>query len=316
MRYHLLWITLYVLLLNACQETVVMMTPQKRPVASHNPLSIKAEQYFWKTLHAGRYQDIPRANYLLTAAYLKNPNDPKITAHIGFLHIWRLTERQRIPKTPLIINEGFVSETYFRQATDLDPQSPIYQGFLGDTELVNGQITHNKRKEVAGYFKLQHAITMWPAFNYFTAGYPMSTLPYDSEHYKEALEWQWKTLDICAKTKVSRHNPDFSPYMKYETKVGPERACWNSWAAPHNFEGFFMNMGDMLVKLGDWKTAIVIYQNAKLSQTYHRWPYRHMLEKRIREAKQNIRYYRDATQPRAHAMMLNSGYGCMACHQR
>ena len=40
--------------------------------------------------------------------------------------------------------------------------------------------------------------------------------------------------------------------MTLETKEGARRACWNSRIAPHNLEGFFLNMGDMLVKSGDW----------------------------------------------------------------
>jgi len=39
--------------------------------------------------------------------------------------------------------------------------------------------------------------------------------------------------------------------MSKKTKEGKKRVCWNSWIAPHNFEGFFLNMGDMLVKSGD-----------------------------------------------------------------
>ena len=57
-----------------------------------------------------------------------------------------------------------------------------------------------------------------------------------------------------------------------------------------------MNIGDMLVKSGDWQTAIKIYNNAKLSKTYSAWPYRKMLSfsaKHMRTLKFNatFRYY-------------------------
>jgi len=37
---------------------------------------------------------------LLKAAYLENPHDAKVAAHIGFLHIWRLSERRRLETIP------------------------------------------------------------------------------------------------------------------------------------------------------------------------------------------------------------------------
>jgi len=59
-----------------------------------------------------------------------------------------------------------------------------------------------------------------------------------------------------------------------------KRVCWNSWIAPHNFEGFFLNLGDMLVKAGDWQTAQKIYANAKLPKEYATWKYQAVLEER------------------------------------
>jgi tetratricopeptide (TPR) repeat protein len=208
-----------------------------------------------------------------------------------------------------------LAQDYFAKALELDPKNPIYLGFLGDTYLIAGQVFKDKRKEVKGYFMLKDAIAKWPEFNYFTAGYPMSILPANSEHFKEALEWQWKTLDVCAGEKVNRQHPSFAPYISQETQTGRKQACWNTHVAPHNFEGFFMNMGDMLVKSGDWQTAIDIYNNAKLSKTYHQWPYRSMLEKRILNAKQNVRYFNEHHTQSDKTIMFNSGYGCMACHQ-
>ncbi len=156
----------------------------------------------------------------------------------------------------------------------MNPSDARLQGFYGVSQLATGDVFHDEREEVRGYFQLQRAIHLWPEFNYFTAGYPMSKLDAQSKHFKEGVAWQWQTLSLCAGTTISKNNPDFSPYMSKETQKGPKRACWNSWIAPHNFEGFFLNMGDMLVKQGDWQTAIKIYQNARLSSTYHSWPYR------------------------------------------
>lgn len=302
--------------LTACEKIALWNTPSKTPRASNSRLAAQADHYFWRTLHQGRYEDIPQADRLLMAAYLENPNDPKIAAHLGFLHIWSITERYRVPyKNPLIPNQIVLSKKYFADAVQLDPQNPIYQGFYGDTMLVEGQIFQDKREQVRGYFVLKDAIHEWPEFNYFTAGYPMSSLPPHSDKFKEGLKWQWKTMDLCAGVKINRQNPDFSPFMRRETLIGKQRACWNSPIAPHNFEGFFMNMGDMLVKSGDSKTAISIYQNAKLSKTYPKWPYKAMLEQRILHAKANESYFNQEGRGPNQKIMFNSGYGCVVCHQ-
>jgi hypothetical protein len=311
---YLFLITLLVLL-TGCEQIAIHTTPQKKPKISQSQLAIQAQKLFWTILHQGRYGDISTADSLLTAAYLENPNDPTLAAHIGFLHIWKITEHQRAKKAdPLIVNEIILANNYFKEALQLDPDNPIYQGFYGDAQLIQGQIFKDERQQVKAYFSLKEAITHWPQFNYFTAGYPMSTLPASSEHFKKALEWQWLTLDLCAGKKIDRINPDYKEVMKNSDKQGKNRACWNSWIAPYNFEGFFMNMGDMLVKSGDWKTGILIYQNAKLAENYPSWPYRTQLEGKIKNAQAHMNDFQKKSPNRS--IMFNSGYGCMACHQK
>ena len=304
--------------LTGCEKIAILTTPKKHSIPSHSPLATHAENTFWDTLHSGNYNNLPETSKLLLAAYLENPNDPQLAAHLGFVYIWKITERQRLAKLdPDITNNIILSKKYFHDATQLNPHDPRTQGFLGDAMLAEGDIYHDQREQVRGYFQVKRSIHEWPEFNYFTGGYVMSTQPSQSDKFQEGLEWQWKTLDLCAGTRIDRHNPDFSPYLSRETQYGPQRACWNSWIAPHNFEGFFLNMGDMLVKSGDWQTAIMIYSNARLSKTYSAWPYRKMLEDRIRRAKANVSLFQkhNGTSP-TNRIMFNSGYGCVACHQR
>ena len=89
--------------------------------------------------------------------------------------------------------------------------------------------------------------------------------------------------------------------MALETTKGQKRVCWNSWIAPYNFEGFFLNMGDMLVKAGQWQTAEKIYANAKLSSTYDAWKFRSVLADRIDQAEANVAIFNDAYPSRNHA---------------
>ena len=307
MKWNFLLVASVCILLTSCEKMALLTTPKKQPIPSHTHLAEQAEKNFWDTLHKGQYQNLPETTKLLTAAYLQNPNDPKLAAHLGFVHIWKITERQR-EKTiePTITNEIILARKFFSDAVELNPDDARFKGFLGDSILIEGKIFHDEREQVHGYFTLKQAISMWPEFNYFTAGYPMSTLDPHSKEFQTALAWQWKTLDLCAGTTIDKQHPDFTLYMYRETQQGPLRACWNNWIAPHNFEGFFLNMGDMLVKQGDWQTAIQIYNNAKLSKNYSVWPYRHLLEERIAKIK---------THSPPPTLLFNSGYGCVVCHQ-
>jgi hypothetical protein len=182
--------------------------------------------------------------------------------------------------------------------------------------VAEGTLHQDEKLTRQGYFMLLDAIEAWPEFNLFTAGYVMSRLPADSPRFQEGLEWQWRALDECIEGKLDRANPDYSPYMSLETREGKKRACWNSWIAPHNLEGFFLNMGDMLVKAGDWQTAQKIYANAKLVKEYPSWKYQAVLDERIQQAQANVALFNapDET-PQAH-IMINSEFACMACHQR
>jgi hypothetical protein len=127
---------------------------------------------------------------------------------------------------------------------------------------------------------------------------------------------QWRTLDVCAGTQVDRSNPDFAPFMSRQTAEGRGRACWNSWAAPHNFEGFFLNMGDMLVKAGQVDVAKKIYAQAKLSKQYGSWPHAQVLERRIAQADENVAMFRAPPKgEKERVMMVASGFSCMGCHQ-
>jgi hypothetical protein len=103
--------------------------------------------------------------------------------------------------------------------------------------------------------------------------------------------------------------------MALEIREGPKRACWNSWIAPHNFEGFMLNHGDMLVKSGDWETGQKVYALARLSRDYSQWPYRPLLEDRIGRARENVAVFNSPDRGGRTGLMIRSAFACMACHQ-
>jgi hypothetical protein len=295
----------------------VAIAPKKVAATTRSESALKADELFWKTFHGGQYDGIQQALEALTPEYLKTPNDAVTGAHIAWLHTWRASERSRMASVPATITDDIrLARKYFQEAVALNPSEARYLGFLASMTLAEGSIDKEERQLRRGYFMLKNAIHAWPEFNLFTGGYVMSQQPAASDRFKEGLEWQWQNIDVCVGEKVNRANPGYAKYMPLETTEGRKRVCWNSWIAPHNLEGFFLNMGDMLVKAGDWKTAQKIYTNAKLSREYRAWKYGDVLEERIRSAEANVAEFNAPPGSAKTVMMINSTIACVACHQQ
>jgi hypothetical protein len=283
---------------------------------------VTADTVFWRTLHAGHYDSIPHAMFLLKAAYLQNPRDARTAAHIGFLHAWTAAERARLTSVPPTITDHVIlARTYFARATVLDPTDARVQGFHASFEMSDALAQRDSAAFAAGLARGRAAIAAWPEFNWFTVGYTLSGRDHASPLFREGLAMQWQTMDACSRTSIDRTNPTAAVTLRAEaTEQDPRRrrACWNSWVAPHNVEGFFLNMGDMLVKGGDWRTGVKVYALARGMASYPRWAFRDVLEARITHAEANVAAFRrpeaaGADEPR---IMLGSRFACAACHQQ
>jgi hypothetical protein len=306
------------LALSGCGYLAEHTAPKKQAATSRSPQAMAADELFWSTLHGADYEHIAPALEAETAAYLGAPNDAVATAHVGWLHIWRLSERQRQAAVPATItDDATLSQKYFQDAVELNPGDARYLGFLASATLAEGSIHNDEAETRRGYYLMLDAIKAYPEFNLFTAGYTMSGQPADSDRFKQALAWQWQNLDVCVGEKVDRASAAYAKYMPQATDKGIKRVCWNTWIAPHNFEGFFLNMGDMLVKSGDWQTGIKLYENAKLSSTYAQWAFRDELEQRIRDAQQNVAAFNAKSDAANYKpLMGSSSFSCVACHQQ
>ncbi len=299
--------------------------PQRKPSTppeERTEEAINAEFYFWQVFQNGLYDLIPDLSNALTAAYLIDPNDAKIAALIGSVYTWQLSERMRMPEIPATItNNSVLARKYFEETVKMDPQNAHYIGFLGSMMMAEADIHNDNKLFRKGYLVLKKSIRLYPEFNLVTGGLAITggivenIIGPDSKLFKEALEWQWRTMELCFGTRIDRSNPDVTPYME---RIANKRVCGNSEIAPHKFEGFFLNMGDMLVKSGDWETAQKIYANARLAADYLNWHLVSLLEDRITEAEANVILFN--TDPAANGkfvkpMMSQSGHSCTGCHQ-
>ena len=235
------------------RRIAILSAPAKHAITSRSAAAEAADVVFWDTFHAGKYDRIQHVIDALAQAYVATPNDAVTAGHLGWMHIWRISERSRLDSTPASITEDMLlARRYFEESVRLNPSDARTLGFLASATMGEGSIQQDERLERTGYFEMLDAIKAWPAFNLFTAGYVVSGAAVGSSQFHEGLEWEWRDLDACVGQTIDRTHPDLSALM---SRVKDVRACLNTSIAPHNAEGFFLNMGDMLVKSGDWQTA-------------------------------------------------------------
>ena len=310
--------------LMGCEFFALSFAPEKQPLQKNSELTAHAHKVFWDTLHKGDYLNISKPMTLLKASYLQDPHNAKVAAHIGFLHAWRLSERRRLKNIPpQITDDAVLARKYFGEAVKLDPKDARYLGFHSSMLMSEGNIHNDEYLTRKGYFQGLESIDSWPQFNLFTIGYSMSLKDYTDPRFAEALEMQWENIDVCIDAKVDRKNPDLSQYFHLEFSEKREnykRACWNTWIAPYNFQGFFMNHGDMLVKKGDPETAKKIYQIATKQSGFKTWPYKDVLIRRIANAEKNVNQFRqkinNSDKIKENSIMINTPFSCMACHEK
>jgi hypothetical protein len=302
--------------MTACASIAIRAAPKKTSITERTSAAMAADELFWKIFHEGRYADISQALDKLQQAYLAEPRDASTAAHIAFLHIWRISERGRMDQVPAgITDEMILARRYFTEAVALAPEDARFLGFLAATTMSEGTLHRDERLVRMGFYQMADAVAAWPEFNLFTRGYVLSTLDHDNPRFRAGIEDQWETVDRIAGTTMDRDNPDFTPYLGREIHSGPLRVGWNSTIAPHNFEGFFLNMGDMLVKFGEPALARKIYSQAKLVKEYTDWPYRHVLEQRILDAEENVSIFRAEGTSSSRRILSESPISCMVCHQ-
>jgi len=314
-RISTLTLTLATLVIAGCSYIATATAPTKVATAPSEQALVQARE-FWDVLHSGQYERIDALLESHTRVVLENPTDPLTLSHTGWLHAWKFTERTRMPPQARIVEHATAARRLFDEAVLLAPDEARYRGFAAGFTMAEAGILKNEKQLRQGYYDMKHAVAMWPEFNLFTSGYVMSRNPPDSAPFKEGLAQQWENVDVCFGEKVSRNQPDLSKYMAQETTEGPKRACWNTWIAPHNLEGFLLHFGDMLAKAGDLPNAKTMYEATRLSKTYDQWPYRGVVERRLARLDTLPKQFNSASPQEAEfTTMINTRFGCMGCHQ-
>lgn len=298
----------------------VATAPKKKIVRSDSPMAKEAEALFWRTLHGGDYDAVPKTIAALTRAFLVNPNDPDLARRLGFLHAWRILERNRLDTIPDNISESAVlSRYYYEESYQIDPSDIRMMGAVSVIRMLNGLIAHDERLMRDGYFLGIESNRQFPEFNYFTTSAALAIVAHSDPLFKEAVDYQWKLMKSCGSFDDLKENLSREEFAK--RNPGAKRVCWDSWIAPHNMKGTLLHMGDILVKNGNWRGGVDIYERIRKVQDFENWPMRDFLEERIRNAESNVEHFRVDYTSRLQekivrpAMLIHTGYFCVSCHQ-
>jgi hypothetical protein len=272
-----------------------------------------ADAFFWDRFHAGDYGAIPEILDRLEAGLAEQPDDPSLSRHVPWTHIWRLAELARGSTTPEQLFESLgATRPGFARARDLNPGDARVLGFLAGITLGEGIILGDSALYDEGTALFAEAIAAWPDFNYQLGLHP-EPAPRDHPGFQLGLA-AWANIDVCA---ASSSTGRTRTWQRRSTRnaQGTLRVCWNSWIVPFNLEGFFLNLGDMLVKDGQVATGVQVYEAARLADNYDRWPYRATLEERIVNAAENATRFNEEPPVPGHAIMFESPYSCTGCHR-
>jgi hypothetical protein len=306
-----------------CSFNLLLQRPKSDPITKN-----EANDYMWSQLHQGNYDSIPEIINKLRSAWSASPGDPALNARLGFIYLWKFCERERIDHDTSIFRNVFISNNFFKRAIDLNPDDERIYSLLAATEMCGGAIRNDDKQTRRGYLKGLKAVPKWPQFNRFSLAAVVSVLDKNSRMFRKGLRFQWVTMDECSCKKLDKEEvlqrpekvvSDLIAELQKSTDPKIKRACWNTWIAPHNFEGYLLNFGDMLVKNGQLKEAKQLYSAIKLSPSYENWPYRHILEDRVLDITENESEFNKPLQllisKGSKQIFINSRFSCMACHQ-
>lgn len=290
----------------------------KQASTSRTPAAEAASRLMWSALGEGDYAAIDRVLTALHGAYLQDPGDATTAAHIGMVQLWRVSESaRRGSPDPSALASMASARRFLEESVMLDASDARRQGFRGSARLAEGAMHRDAGLQRLGAADLQDAVRAWPQFNLFTLARNLGGAPPGSKTLQQAIDALWQAQDLCIGGTMSRGDPDMGPHMGSQTHEGPNRVCWNSPIAPHNFEGFFLEWGDLLVKSGNVVLARKIYANARQSPDYGSWPHRELLEARIRDAEANVARFAAPPGAAQHVPIGRaSPIACVGCHQR
>jgi hypothetical protein len=295
--------------LASCAHSDPAPTTPDSPAAS-------AGDVFWTAFLAQRYDQLPAVIDGLAAEAAARPDDPWAAELHAIAIVWQISEASRNPsqdpkQIPML---ALTAEQSLLRANQLAPTDPLILGRLGSLEVAIGGVLHDSDRIARGIAAIDEGVRQYPEFALFGRARLLFDLPPGAPSAAARFDDFWSKLDACAGEPVDRLAFDLGKYVAQATATGAKRVCWNTEHTPHGVEGFFLYMGDALLRRGDAATARAIYANARNSPDYPSWPFRALLDDRIASADAWAARLTDAD-PENDPVLINAApVACASCH--
>ena len=285
------------------------------PDASIEPGS-EARRRFRDVFETQRFHELPAVLDELRAANAASPHDHDTVLTIGLAGMWGALEWRRDPSQgPLVGARMTEAIGALSEAMALRPGDHRINGWLGPLLIGASQQTGDANQLEQGLALLSAGVAAYPEFNLFSHSLVFQQSPVGSAEFQSAIDAYYHTLDVCFGP-VDPANPDITPYLANATTVGVDRVCWNGPLQLHNFEGYFLSMGDALAKAGRVPAARVAYTNATRLPSYETWPYRTVLADRLATLGERAALYADADPTNDPPLIAQTEHQCGSCHAR
>jgi hypothetical protein len=275
-------------------------------------------QLFRETFNQGAYERIPEVEAALLEAYEKDPTNAEFAFFLGTLYFWQASEWGRDPSrgSEAQLAQLVKMHRYLNDAVQLNPDDAQAWCFLGSAKMSRARFGNNLGLLNEGIADINKCAEMYPHFGLLMISITHAGMPINSPGFRRAVDSIWNNLEVCINGPIDRTNPDFTPYMSLTSNLeGPYLACWNSPTAPHNLEGFWLIMGDLLVKNNQPDLARRVYDNARLDPAYETWQFKDYLLQQQQTVDQRAALYRD-TNPGNDPSVILQTYQCVLCHQK
>lgn len=272
---------------------------------------------FWSALLSQRYEDLPTVMAALAEEADNAPDEPYLAEAYAIAILWRISEAEREPDTEnpaALLQLALEAETYLDRARELRPDDPVIATRYAALKIGIGNALGDVTRVEQGVSAMDQAVADYPEFASFNRAQLFFSLPSGHPAAAARVEDFWRQLDACAGERVDREAYDVGEYLDNATSVGPKRVCWNTPHTPHGIEGFFVFMGDALVKSGDAEAALMVYENARRSPDYAAWPFQSLLDERIDQADEWVERFADSDATNDPALIAPGPYACAVCH--
>lgn len=275
-----------------------------------------ARAFFWEAFTQERIDDGALAAERLERALATNPGDPELALLVAHSYLWQISEfsRATAPDPTQLPALAGAAEAAFGLAYVLAPEDDRILGWLGSVMIGNGHATGDATKVTTGHALIAQGVENYVEFNGFVQSLVNASSPLGTPEFDLAVEALWDNLDACAGFAVDRETPNVQEAIDVVFQGAAAAACANTLRAAHNFEGFFLYFGDVLLKAKQKTAAQAMYAATKASPTFDLWPYRATLLEREATLEARLAAYDNQDPSDDPLLIAQEPFNCSYCH--